>query len=112
MTEFVAEPLEPVGGAFDTAAMGTGLPGLPNAFRWRDQEFQIAAELGSWKHSASYNGTVGGQRYLRRHYWRLRMSDGSAWTVYFIRHTPRSGSSRRRWFIYIREPAESPDTPR
>ncbi len=111
MEEFLSEPIAPLGG-FDTAAMARGLPGLPAAFLWREQECRIAATLGTWKQAAPEGGRPGGELYLRRHYFRLRMSDNSIWTVYFTRQPPRGGrrkagrpGSAPRWFLYSREPA-------
>jgi len=104
MDEFVSEPITPHRGTFDIAAMGRGLPGLPAGFDWHGEPFDITEVVESWKQSAPEGGRPGGERYLRRHYYRLRMSDASIWTVYFIRHTPRSGSPRLRWFLHMREP--------
>ncbi len=112
MEEFLSEPITPVG-AFDTAAMARGLPGLPQSVRWREQVFEVATALGTWKQSAPEGGRAGGELYLRRHYFRLRMSDGAIWTVYFTRQ-PLRGRRRtttgrtaaaQRWFLYSREPA-------
>ncbi|MBK9118975.1 MAG: cytoplasmic protein [Phycisphaerales bacterium] len=98
--EFLSEPLKPLAGTFDAAAMATGMPGLPAGFVWRDQPYAITGELEAWKHTSAEGGRAGGERYLRRHYYRLRMSDDSEWTVYFVRQTPRGGSPKTRWFLY------------
>jgi hypothetical protein len=100
MEEFISEPIRALAGTFDPAAMGAGLPGLPRGFTWRDQSYEIVDVLRSWKASGPEVGRLHGERYLRRHYSRLKMSDGSVWTVYFVRHTPQRGSARRRWFLY------------
>jgi hypothetical protein len=106
MEEFVSEPIRPEGGTFDTTAMAAGLPGLPQAFRWRGREYAIQAQIAVWKASGPEIGRSDGERYLRRHYFRLRMNDGTLWTVYFTRHTPPSGSPKRRWFLYSIERAQ------
>jgi hypothetical protein len=95
MEEFISEPITPLGG-FDTAAMASGLPGLPRGFTWRAQEYTVVAPLETWKVSAAEGGRPGGERYLRRHYSRLRMSDGAVWTVYFTRQAARGGGRARR----------------
>ncbi len=105
MNEFISEPLTPLKGARDTAAMGSGEPGLPEGFTWRGTSFTVARKLEQWKQSVPYNGRPGGERYLRRHYYRLTMGDGTVWTVYFVRQTPRSGSAKQRWFLYTIDPA-------
>ncbi len=100
MPEFVSEPIVPVKGCFDAAAMGRGEPGLPAGFTWRGEAFSVVGLLGKWKGTSAEGGRAGGQVYLRRHYYELRMSDGSRWTVYFTRQTPKSGSAKIRWFLY------------
>lgn len=107
MHEFVSEWIQPRGGAFDTQAMAAGTPGLPRAFEWRAETFEVAETLGAWKESGPEVGRLHGERYLRRHYWRLRMADGAVWTVYFVRLAPRGGSAKRRWFLYEIEQEES-----
>jgi len=101
--EFVSEPITPHVGTFYAAAMATGVPGLPTGFDWRGEAFTVAQRLESWKFSAREGGRAGGELYLRRHYFRLCMSDGAVWTVYFVRQTPRGGSPKSRWFLQTRQ---------
>lgn len=100
MAELISEPITPHGGAFDTQAMGRAEPGLPSAFNWRDEVFPIAAVMDKWKHSSREGSSAQGDLYLRRHYFRLRMTNGATWVVYFLRQTPRSGKHQARWFLY------------
>ena len=108
MSVFFSEPLAPAGGHFDTAAMARGEPGLPSVFSWRSRNCTIARVIQRWKQSECEGGRPGGERYLRRHYYRLEMTDGSVWTVYFTRQ-PTTSSRRaaaNRWFLYtIDQPA-------
>lgn len=103
-SEFVSEPLVPLAGTFDAAAMATGLPGLPRGFVWRDQTCEITAVLESWKESSREGGHAQGELYLRRHYWRLKMHDGATWVVYCLRQTKYGAAARRRWFLLQVEP--------
>ena len=95
MTEFVSESIRPRAGSFDAAAMGRGEPGLPDAFEWRGTWYEVVERLAQWKETAPEGGKPGGEVYLRRHCYRLGMSDGSMWTVYCLRQPPK-----RRWFLY------------
>jgi hypothetical protein len=99
MAELISEPITPRTGTFDTARMGRGEPGLPTGFAWRGLNVDIVEELSAWKQSSREGGDAG-DLYLRRHYFKLRMADGSIWTVYFVRQTPRSGDPKSRWFLY------------
>jgi hypothetical protein len=108
MAELISEPIAPHPGTFDTSRMARGEPGLPTGFTWRDDPVEVVERLGAWKQSSREGARAGGDLYLRRHYYRLRMSDGCIWTVYFVRQTPRSGSPKTRWFLYTREIYHAP----
>ena len=108
--QFISEPLRPVAGGFDAEAMSRGEPGLPAAFVWHDAEYRIAAKLGQWKHTSAEGARAGGDVYLRRHYYRLAMSDGSLWVVYFVRQSPKRSIATPRWFLYTIEPEGNGNT--
>ncbi len=106
MAEFVSEPITPLAGGFDTKRMGRGVPGLPQGFQWRGEALKVVEELRVWKESTREGGRPGGELYLRRHYYRIRMSNKSIWTVYFVRQGPRQGNPKNRWFLYTRDEGE------
>jgi len=108
MSELISEPISPHAGTFTVGAMGRGEPGLPRGFDWRGQSYLVAEVLRVWKHSSREGARTGGQLYLRRHYFELRMNHDQVWTVYFVRQTPRSGDPKRRWFLYSLRPWEAP----
>ncbi len=99
MAEFVSEAIRPVGGAFETSCLSQGEPGLPPAFEWRGTSAAIVAVLDRWRHCTREGAWAQGQLYLRRHYFRVRMDDGSAWTVYCLRQGPRNRKHGSRWFL-------------
>lgn len=103
--EFVSERIEPAGGWLDVAGMGRGEPGLPRGFLWRGESFEVISCEESWKTSSPEGGRVGADVYLRRHYYRLKMANGTLWTVYFLRQAARAGSAKHRWFLYAVESA-------
>ena len=104
MPELISEPITPLAGPKDAGAMARGEPGLPPGFVWRGREYGIVDVLDRWKQTGREGSRPGGEVYVRRHVYRLRMDDGAEWSVYFVRQTPRSGSARRRWFLYSLEP--------
>ena len=103
MAELISESITARKGTFDASRMGRGEPGLPTGFDWRGDSIDIEERLETWKHSAREGARAGGELYLRRHYYRLRMSDNTIWTVYFTRQAPRSGDAKARWFLYTIE---------
>jgi hypothetical protein len=100
MENFVSEPISRHRGTFAALPMAAGLPGLPTGFDWRGASYEIGQVLETWKQSGMEHGRAQGEIYLRRHYFKLKMSDGAIWTVYFTRQAARGGSAKRRWFLY------------
>ena len=99
-TSFISEPIEPVDASFDAAGMARGEPGLPRMFRWRDKEFLVAEVLEQWKdHGDCRNGS--GERYVRKHGYRVRTTEGAIFRLYFQRSVGR-GKIRgtQRWWIH------------
>jgi hypothetical protein len=99
-TSFVSEPIIPVPGTFDTAGMSRGEPGLPGKFRWRRAEFAVAQELDRWReHGDCRNGS--GERYVRKHGYRIRTEDGFIMRLYFQRSVGRGKlAPKARWWLH------------
>ncbi len=102
MSELISESITPHVGNFDAASMGRGEPGLPRGFTWRGKSVDVLERISTWKQSSREGGSAG-DLYLRRHYYKLRTSDGCIWTIYFVRQTPRTGDPKNRWFLYTIE---------
>lgn len=99
---FVSEVLSPLGAGFDTAAMARGEPGLPEKFRWRDRELVVAEVLETWRDYG--NCTHGsGERYLRKHGFRVRTEDGLVLRLTFQRSFGRARVGARWWLQSIEE---------
>jgi len=97
--EFISEPIEPVAGTFDTAAMTRGEPGLPGRFKWRDKEYAVADVLEAWKETGPCR-SGGPERYLRKHWYKIMTEDGSEMTVYFERQPRSKRRNKVRWWLY------------
>lgn len=101
MPRFVSEAIEPVkDGGLDMAALAAGEPSLPGAFRWRGELRKVRDVLGAGKGYRTEG--FSGEKYLKRHEWRLKMDDGAVWQVYFVRGGKR-GSRAARWFLRVVE---------
>ena len=116
--ELVSESIVPEPGSFDAADMGKALPGLPRAFTWRDRLYHVGILLEKWKVSGPEVGRFGGERYLRRHYFRVRTTDGSTMVLYCERHLKGRSNPKARWWLYTVQapdqagpPVEDPDHP-
>lgn len=98
--QFVSEPIAPVGDGFESAAMTHGEPGLPAAFRWRDETLDVRAVLKAWRSTKDDRGDT----YLKRHWYEVETADGRRVTIYFDRQARRGA---HRWWLYTLEPATS-----
>jgi hypothetical protein len=75
--------------------MARGEPGLPQKFRWRQKEFMVAEVLEQWKdHGNCRNGS--GERYVRKHGYRIRTADGTVMILYFQRSAGRGSFPANR----------------
>ena len=97
--EFISEPIEPVAGTFDTAAMTRGEPGLPERFKWRDKEYAVLDVLEAWKETGPCR-SGSPEKYLRKHWYKIRTDSGLEMTLYFERQSRSKSSSKTRWWLY------------
>jgi hypothetical protein len=96
---FISETITPVEGTFDAAGMARGEPGVPLRFRWRGKEFVLAAVLDHWKeHGDCTHGS--GERYVRKHVYRVKTADGLVLRLKFQRSMGRAKfRTHSRWWI-------------
>ena len=97
--EFVSEAIKPVAGTFDTAGMTRGEPGLLGRFIWRDIEYAVDEVLEKWKETGRCK-SGSSEMYLRKHWFRIRCTDGSKMTIYFERQPKSKRQSKKRWWLY------------
>jgi len=96
---FVSEPITPLDASFDAGRMAMGEPGVPRRFRWRKQEIAVAAilesrrEFGDCAHGS-------GERYVRRHYYRIQTVQGPVMTLAFQRSFGRGRPVKSRWRLF------------
>ena len=103
--EFVSEAIEPERGSFSPEMMARGLAALPRAFTWRGERYEVVACLDHQKVSSP---TPGGQVYLRRQEFLVRLNTGQHAIVYTTRSAPSAAAAKPgspRWFLYCIEPA-------
>ena len=103
--EFVSEQAVPVAGSADTSAMTRGEPGLPSGFEWRGELHEVAEVLEAWKESGACR-SGGSERYLRKHWWRIRTVRGLVMTIYFERQARAKRQGKARWWVYTVERKE------
>ncbi|MBM3286316.1 MAG: cytoplasmic protein [Candidatus Eisenbacteria bacterium] len=97
----MSEAIAPIEGTFEAATMARGEPGLPRGFVWRGRPVRIAAVERVWRKLGPES--TGKELYLRRHYFRLAMEDGTRWTVYCLRQPGGGARPGARWFLYAIE---------
>jgi len=101
--EFVSEPIRPERGGFSPELMTQGLASMPSAFEWRGRRYEIVECLSHVKQSSPEAHRAGGELYLRRQEFVVRLDSGQIARIY-IERQPRAGSSARssknRWFLF------------
>ena len=98
-SRFVCEPIQPAGGSMDTAAMARGEPGLPVRFVWRGEEYAVEAVLEQWKEAGDCKSGAA-ERYVRKHWFRIRTLDGQEMKLYFERQPRSARQCKSRWWLH------------
>lgn len=94
---FVGDPITPADKSFSTASMAAGEPGLPQAFIWQGREVPVLEVIEKWKTTGDCRHGSG-ERYVRKHWFRIRTSEAVEMKIYFERQArSRRGS---RWRLY------------
>jgi hypothetical protein len=103
---FVGESITPEDLSFSASQMAMGKPGLPRSFAWKRGNFSILEVLEEWKECGDCRHGSG-ERYVRKHWFRVRTTDNLEMRIYFERQARSSGGSR--WRLYsIRTPDPEP----
>jgi len=97
--EFISEEIKPLPEFLDISQSAPGEPALPQKFHWRGEAVEIAEVLRKWK-SASDCTHGSDDRYVRRHWYDIRTTDGRQMRIYFDRNTKPSGHKKRRWWMF------------
>ena len=97
--ELISERLIPVMDSVDSRRVVIGAPLLPTRFIWRGVEYAVAAVLEEWKETGPcHHGS--GERYVRKHWLRVRMAGGEEMKIYFERQARSSRERKCRWWLY------------
>jgi hypothetical protein len=95
----IAEAIEPVPGTVADHPYRIGDPILPGRFRWRGGEFDVAAVLDSWK-ELSQGSPAMPDRYVRKHWYRVRTGDGREMKIYVERRGRVRGRPKPGWQLF------------
>jgi hypothetical protein len=98
---FISEPITPAVGAYDTVAMIRGEPSAPLRFTWRNQEYQVARIVKTWKSSAPEGHKQGNDVYVRKHWFELETTTGERMTIYCDRQPSSRRNAKARWWLYV-----------
>ena len=97
---FIGEEITPEDQSFSVSPMAIGKPGLPHKFSWNGRHFSVL-EAGNCRHGS-------GERYVRKHWFRVRTTEALEMRIYFERQArSRRGS---RWRLYSLRKAETAAT--
>lgn len=103
--KFASEPLIAEPGSMMASAMGRGEPGLPQRFTWRGQVFEVREILAQWKSTGDCSHGSG-EKYVRRHWYRVHTEPDAVLTLYCDRQARDRGKPKRRWFVFSYRMAE------
>ena len=94
---FIGEAIHAEDMSFSLSPMTLGEPGLPARFSWKGRSFSVLQVLEKWKEAGDCRHGSG-ERYVRKHWFRIRTTDNLEMKIYFERQKRSSGGSR--WRLY------------
>lgn len=97
--QLVCESLQPVIPDTSAGPVIPGAPVLPHKFLWRGSGYEVEAVLESWKETGPCTHGSG-ERYVRKHWFRIRTTRGDVMKIYFERKTRSAREAKRRWWLY------------
>ena len=102
----ISEPLQPLFSAAEGRSrsaenefQAVGEPMLPQRFAWRGEELAIAEVTERWK-EYSRPGAAMQERYLRKHWYRIRTAEGQEMKIYFERQARSKSAAKQRWWLF------------
>ena len=98
----VSESSQPVVADATPASIEVGAPILPAAFLWRAGVVTVERVLETWKQPGPCTHGSG-ERYLRKHCYKLRMTDGAVTTVTFERKARTASQRKARGWLFAVE---------
>ena len=100
---FIGDAIIPEDMSFSLSSMAMGKPGLPRKFLWKGRIFFVIEVLEEWKECGNCRHGSG-ERYVRKHWFRVKTTEDLEMRIYFERQGRSCGGSR--WRLYsIREGA-------
>ena len=97
--QFVSERIQPVGNTMGAQGAASGEPGLPGMFHWRGEEIAVETVVEKWKETSRCK-SGGDEQYVRKHWFRIRASDGREMKIYFERQARSRSQRMQRWWLY------------
>lgn len=105
MTEqFISEAITPEADSFGMPA-GVGEPALPRRFVWRRRTYEVREVVRAWNEREADRTHGSGELYLRKHWFEVRVGDGSVMKLYFQRQPMSGRAAKSRWWLYTLVPA-------
>lgn len=97
--EWISERLVPVLEEIDARRVTIGGPLIPTRFIWRKTEYAVAEVLETWRETGPCRHGSG-ERYVRKHWFRIRTTSGEEMKLYFERQARSKREIKRRWWLY------------
>jgi hypothetical protein len=97
--QFISEAITPEESSFELPSV-IGEPALPRRFKWRGRTYEVREVVRAWKEHEPDRTHGGGELYLRKHWFDVRVADGSVMKIYFQRQPTSRRAAKARWWLY------------
>jgi phosphoribosylglycinamide formyltransferase-1 len=103
--QFISERIQPDPESFDARGTAFGEPALPLRFSWRGKTVEVEEILDTWKDTGPCSHGSG-EKYVRKHWFRVRTTEGEEMRIYFDRQARSKRDLKARWWLYTHSPSK------
>ena len=100
--QLISEQLQPLLGEVSSRVV-TGEPLFPAGFAWRGVEYTVSEVIETWKETGPCTHGSG-ERYVRKHWFRIRTAGGDEMKIYFERKARSARQAKQCWWLYTFTP--------
>lgn len=102
MSQLISEPITPL--ELANVSMATGEPALPQRFKWREDEYEVAEVVSKEREFQPEGHRAGNEKYLRKHWFEVVTTSGERMKLYCERQA-RGRNKTLRWWLYSIDPS-------
>jgi hypothetical protein len=96
--QLISENIKVIGSEFINTTIA-GEPFCPKKFEWRKKVYEVEGIIKKWKSTGKCRSGEDSM-YVRKHWFRIRTTDGTEMEIYIDRQAKPGKDKKKRWWVY------------